>query len=136
MMPFLQSHCSKFRDMHYALNKYTQGCGNIEPTAGHFDLFSSLLSCSPYTARFQFTRHSPDNVLHDWLSPHHWCTYIHNSFLASNHSIREDQLCFHVLMYYVLLHRLLDYQKENQWKMKEDVMKQGGMEFTHETDIY
>ena len=23
-----------------------QGCGNIEPTAGHFDLFSPLLSCS------------------------------------------------------------------------------------------
>ena len=28
-------------------------CGNIEPTARHFDLFSSLLSCSPYTVQFQ-----------------------------------------------------------------------------------
>ena len=25
------------------------GCGNIEQPAGHFSLFSSLLSCSPYT---------------------------------------------------------------------------------------
>ena len=55
-----------------------QGCGNSEPIADHFDLFSSLLSCSPYTlytAQFQFTRYSldlPDNVLHDWLFPHHW----------------------------------------------------------------
>ena len=55
-----------------------QGCGNIEPTTRHFDLFSSLLSCSPYTSytvQFQFTRHSldlSDNVLHEWLFPHHW----------------------------------------------------------------
>ena len=54
-----------------------QRCGNIEPTNGHFDLFSSLLSCSQYTlytVQFQFTRHSLDlldNVLHDWLFPHH-----------------------------------------------------------------
>ena len=26
-----------------------QGYENIEPTTGHFDLFSPLLSCSPYT---------------------------------------------------------------------------------------
>ena len=26
-----------------------QGCGNSELTTGNFDLFSSLLSCSPYT---------------------------------------------------------------------------------------
>ena len=56
----------------------TQECGNIEPTTGYFDLFSSLLSCSPYTlytVYFQFTGHSlhlSDNVLHDWLFPHHW----------------------------------------------------------------
>ena len=54
-----------------------QGCGNFEPTAGHFDLFSSLLSCSQYTlytVQFRFTGHSLDlldNVLHDWLFPHH-----------------------------------------------------------------
>ena len=54
-----------------------QGCGNIEPTTGHFDLFSSPLSCYPctlYTVQFQFTGHSldlSDNVLHDWLFPHH-----------------------------------------------------------------
>ena len=61
---------------------YIQRCGNIEPITGHFDLFSSLLSCSPYTlytALFQFTGHSldlSDNVLHDWLFPHH-CIYIY-----------------------------------------------------------
>ena len=55
-----------------------QRSGNIVPTTGHFHLFSSLLSCSPYTlytARFQFTGHSldlSDNVLHDWLFPHPW----------------------------------------------------------------
>ena len=59
---------------------HIQGCGNIEPTTGHFDLFSSLLSCSSYTlyiVQFQFTGHLidlSDNVLHDWLFPHH-CTY-------------------------------------------------------------
>ena len=58
-----------------------QGCGNIEPTTGHFDLFSPLLSCSPYTLyaiHFQFTGHSidlSDNVLHDWLFPYHCITY-------------------------------------------------------------
>ena len=38
-----------------------QKCGSSEPIAGHFGLFSTLLSCSPftlYTAQFQFTRHS------------------------------------------------------------------------------
>ena len=51
---------------------YMQGCGNSEPTAGHFGLFSSLLFCSPYTlytVQFQFTRHSldlSDNVPYDW----------------------------------------------------------------------
>ena len=62
---------------------YMQACGNIEPTDGNFDLFSSLLSCSPYTcnlytAQFPFTGHSlhlSDNVLHDWLFPHH-CMYM------------------------------------------------------------
>ena len=58
----------------------TQGCGNIELTTGHFDLFSPLLSCSPYTLyilQFQFIRHSidlSDNVLYDWLFPH-YCVY-------------------------------------------------------------
>ena len=61
---------------------YIQKCGNIEPITGHFDLFSPLLSCSPYTlytALFQFTGHSLDlldKVLHDWLFPHH-CIYIY-----------------------------------------------------------
>ena len=61
---------------------YIQKCGNIEPITGHFDLFSPLLSCSPYTlytALFQFTGHSldlSDKVLHDWLFPHH-CIYIY-----------------------------------------------------------
>ena len=47
-----------------------------EPIAGHFGLFSTHLSCSPYTsytAQFQLTGHSldiSDNVLHDWLFPH------------------------------------------------------------------
>ena len=34
-----------------------ENCGNIERTAGQFDLFSPLLSCFPYTlytVRFQF----------------------------------------------------------------------------------
>jgi len=58
-----------------------QGCGNIQLIAGHLDPFSTLLSCSiyiEYTAQFQFTGHSldlSDNVLHDWLFPHHW-TYL------------------------------------------------------------
>ena len=58
-----------------------QGCGNIESTARHVDLFPTLLSCSPYTkytlytVQFQFTGHSLDlldNVLHDLLFPHNW----------------------------------------------------------------
>ena len=59
-------------------DSYSQGCGNIEPTARHFDLFSPLVSCSPYTlytVQFQFTRHSldlSDNVLYNWLFPHTW----------------------------------------------------------------
>ena len=54
------------------------GCGNIEPTGRHFDLFSSLLSCSLYTlytVQFQFTTHLLENVLHDWVFPH-YCTLI------------------------------------------------------------
>ena len=60
---------------------YMQGCGNTEPTAGHFDLYSPLLSCSSYTlytTQFQFTGHSlylSDNVLYDWLFPHH-CVHV------------------------------------------------------------
>ena len=59
-------------------DRHRQGCGNSDPTLGHFGLFSSLLSCFPYTsytAQFQFTGHSldlSDNVLHDWLFPHPW----------------------------------------------------------------
>ena len=57
---------------------YAQGCGNIEPTAGHFGLFLPFLSCFPYTCtlytvQFHFTGHLldlSDNVLHDWLFPH------------------------------------------------------------------
>ena len=58
--------------------RYSQGCGNIEPTAGHFGLILLLLSCSPYTlytVQFRFTGHSldlSDNVLHDWLFSHPW----------------------------------------------------------------
>ena len=54
------------------------GSWNIESTAGHFDPFSLLLSCSPntlYAVQFQFTGHSLDlsnNILHDWLFPLHW----------------------------------------------------------------
>ena len=56
---------------------YRQGWGNIELTTGHFDLFSAPFSCSSYTlytVQFQFTGHSldlSDNVLHNWLFPHH-----------------------------------------------------------------
>ena len=55
-----------------------QGCGNSEPVGGHFELFSTPLSYSPYTlytAQFQFTGHSlnlMDNVLHDWQFPHYF----------------------------------------------------------------
>ena len=54
-------------------------CGNIEPTARHFDLFSPLLSCSPYTlytAQFQFYRHSLALSDYDWVFPHHCILYI------------------------------------------------------------
>ena len=66
----------------YTCTIHVQGCGNIEPIAGHFGLFLPLLSCSPYTlytVQFRFTGHSldlSDNVLHDWLYPHP-CTCIH-----------------------------------------------------------
>ena len=54
-----------------------RGVETFVSIAGHFDLFSLLLSCSLYTlytAQFQFTGHSLDlleNVLYDWLFPHH-----------------------------------------------------------------
>ena len=51
-----------FRIHGHILHVYDiQGCGNIEPTVEHFDLFSPLLSYSPYTlytVQFQFTGHS------------------------------------------------------------------------------
>ena len=62
-------------------NAQVHVCRDVE-TAGHFDLFSPLLSCSPfnlYTVQFQFTGHSldlSDNVLHDWLFPHN-CMYMY-----------------------------------------------------------
>ena len=31
------------------LLQWMQGCGNIEPTTGHLDLFAPFLSCFPYT---------------------------------------------------------------------------------------
>ena len=69
---------------------YTQGCGNIGPTTGHFDLFSLLSSpLLLYTVRFQFTGHSldlSDNVLYDWLFPHHWL-YIVNNDRLFQHSV-------------------------------------------------
>ena len=40
----------------------SQECGNSEPIASHFGLFSSLLSCSPYTlytVQFQFIGQCP-----------------------------------------------------------------------------
>ena len=68
------------------INQYSiqKGCGNIDQitrVTRHFDIFSSLLFCSPctlYTVHtymyFQFTGHSLDlsvNVLHHWVFPHH-----------------------------------------------------------------
>ena len=44
----------------------SQECGNSEPIASHFGLFSSLLSCSPYTlytVQFQFIGQCPE-----WLA--------------------------------------------------------------------
>ena len=41
--------CTVYLFVYMYLLVYTQGCGNSEPTAGQFDLFSQLLSCSPYT---------------------------------------------------------------------------------------
>ena len=32
--------------VHVHVHTCTQGCGNSEPIAGHFDLFSTLLSCN------------------------------------------------------------------------------------------
>ena len=67
----------------------TWGCGNSEPTAGHFNIFSLLLSCFPYTlytAQFQFTGQSLDvldNILHDWLFLHH-CT--HSGMETASHT--------------------------------------------------
>ena len=69
-----------FMYMYVHVHTCTQGCGNSEPIAGHFDLhciFNTLV-LQLYTAQFQFTRHSldlSDNVLHDWLCPHH-CMYM------------------------------------------------------------
>ena len=60
------------------LYRYNQRCGNIEPTTRYLDLFSPLLSCSPYTlyaVKFQFTGHSVDLSDNDWLFPHHWIQY-------------------------------------------------------------
>ena len=73
----------------FLISSYGRGCGNIEPTTRHFDLFSPPLSCSPYTlytVQFQFTGHSldlSDNVLHNWMFPHHciWHTIGPKSFL-------------------------------------------------------
>ena len=55
---------------------YVQSCGNIEPIAGHFDLFHNScpaphILCSLNTVQFQFTRELLDNVLYDWLFLHH-----------------------------------------------------------------
>ena len=80
---------------------YAQGCGNIEPTAGHFGLFLSFLSCSSYTlytVQFHFTRHLldlSDNVLHDWLFPHPWlCTCISHYMY-----IRYTCTCIYTMYY-------------------------------------
>ena len=62
-----------------------QGCGKLEPTVRHFDLYTSLLSCSPYTLytiQFQYTEqslHLSENVLHDWLFSHQ---YLHHDNLV------------------------------------------------------
>ena len=90
---------------------YMQGCGNIESTTGHFYLFSLLLSCSPYslyTVYFHFTGHSldlSDNVLHDWLFPHH-CVHVHYT-----HPLLHIHVHTHVYFYICMhtLHPLLQY---------------------------
>ena len=80
---------------------YAQGCGNVEPTAGHFGLFLPFLSCSSYTlytVQFHFTRHLldlSDNVLHDWLFPHPWlCTCISHYMY-----IRYTCTCIYTMYY-------------------------------------
>ena len=77
----------------FLISSYSQGCGNIEPTTGHFDLFSPPLSCYiqfsfslPDTRFIYFHHPCPviyssvsvyrtldllDNVLHDLLFPHY-----------------------------------------------------------------
>ena len=87
--------------------RWYQGCGYTcsEPTTRHCGLFSSLLSCSPYTlytAQFQFIRHSlnlSDNVLHDWLLPYPWVVLWH--FLTFQ---KYSQL---VIIILTLIHGLL-----------------------------
>ena len=79
-----------------------QGYGNIEPTTRYFYLFSPLLSYSLFTlyrVQFQFTGHSldlSDNVLHDWLFPHHQCVHVHV------HVDRHTVTC--ICKYYVHVH--------------------------------
>ena len=76
--PASLKHCSLPRDIKVLYHWLEQGCGNIEPTTEHFYLFSLHLSYSPYvlyTVWFQSTGYSLDlwdNVLYDWLFPHHW----------------------------------------------------------------
>ena len=99
--------CLTIRSFFHLLH---QRCGNIEPTTRHLDLhvFSPLLPCSPYTlyaVKFQFTGHSvelSDNVLHDWLFPHHCatctCTIIftilHTPFesMYQNHRLEDKEV--------------------------------------------
>ena len=87
--------------------------GNIEPTAGHFGLFSPLLSCSPYTlytVQFCFTGHSldlSDNVLHDWLFPHH-CIYIYTYIHTHTHTHTYIHTCIqHTCAVHSYIHRIL-----------------------------
>ena len=55
-----------------------QGCRNIEPTAGHIDLLSPLLSrYFVYINLPDIRLDLSDNVLHDWLFPHH-CSMLIN----------------------------------------------------------
>ena len=70
----------------------------VEILSQLLDLFSPLLSCSPYslyTAQFQFIEKLidlSDNVLHAWLFPHH-CLYIH---------VHVYSVFYHLSLHYII----------------------------------
>ena len=74
LFPTSADQCGQNTVLYIHLLLHNTGVGNSDPTVGHFGLFSTPLSCSPYTlytVQFQFTGHSldlSDNVLNDdWL---------------------------------------------------------------------